>query len=165
MKPAKKASNESVTKERRNKIKSVLPTIHVSNEVLHPARELSNELRLPDGMFTVSDLPQEIRIRAKPYTIYVVNKSDWQVIAVRVGNEEEWTRLPAPIGRTCGGSCQDCAKAGKHAPVYAVDCTADPFDLYLLAQRDNRFVASDPAHIEPNCKSDGITGFCLDFPD
>jgi hypothetical protein len=114
--------------------------------------------------------PSRSTIAAKSFTVYVVNKSSWSIIGVKVGPRGSPIRLPAPVGKTCDGaecdwSCQKLGMALKYAPIHSVACTADPYDLYLLAERDGQFAqSSEPAHIEPKCQESGVW-ICAEFPD
>jgi hypothetical protein len=109
--------------------------------------------------------PSLPKIAARAYTVYVVNKSSWRIIGVKVGARGKPIRLLAPVGKTCDGSCQECGMALKYAPIHSVECTADPYDLYLLAERDGQFAqSSEPARIEPNCQDNGVW-ICAEFPN
>ncbi|MGA2617006.1 MAG: hypothetical protein ABSF26_05295 [Thermoguttaceae bacterium] len=141
------------------------PRVKFSTAILTTLAELPNEWKIASKPYTAASLPDEWRIQAKAFTVYAVNRSNWQIIGVKVGPAGAPIRLPSPVGKTCDDSCEECGKAFKYKPVHCVDCTADPYDLYLLAEHNGRFAQStEPAHIEPNCQDNGVW-ICADFPD
>jgi len=113
---------------------------------------------------TAKSPPPESRIQKNPYIVYVANRSTWEIIGVQVGATGEPLGLPEPIGKTCDDTCDECVRQKQFKWVYSVDCTADPFDIYLHLQNDGRFYRTqNPVRVSPNCDEDGMC-FCFDSP-
>jgi len=106
------------------------------------------------------------------YTVYVVNRSDWTIIAYRTegaGGIGDWSAPPAPIGTNCPDSCEQCGQNGNYGELLTVFLPAEPFKLYLRAERAGQRIESrKPYLIQPAAQDDGrpIHGetICPDFP-
>jgi hypothetical protein len=103
-------------------------------------------------------------LSGQAYSVYVTNKSDWNIIAWKKGVNGTWHYLPEPIKRTCTTSCQDCWRSGKYKLIHTVDCTTDPYDLYLAGERGGAYLYLEPARISPTCQENG-TSVCVDRDD
>jgi len=102
---------------------------------------------------------------ADPYTVFVANRSNWDIIAYRMGTGA-WVHLPRPIGRTCDLECEECFLfPKKYVKLVTVSCITKAFDLHLFVQQagaEPRPVG--PFLITPTCGDDGHP-LCLTMPD
>jgi hypothetical protein len=133
-----------------------------SSQSLNAHRKLSDEWKSSERPYTADSLPHDWRMQAKSYTVYVANRSDWQIIGVKIGDMSY--RLPEPIGKTCDDTCEECLRNQNVKPLYRIECTADPFDLYVYLQNGtDYYVTHNPVRVSPNCQEDGMS-FCVENP-
>jgi spore coat protein A len=102
---------------------------------------------------------------SQTYTVFIVNRSNWTVIGKQVGDTGTPERVIPPVGRTCTASCEECKQNGPRVPLHEVSCSADPFSLYVLFERNGQFARlNPPLPVSPTCDERGVV-FCLEPPD
>jgi hypothetical protein len=84
------------------------------------------------------------------FTVFVVNKTDWKIIAWSVNSPDDWNGVDPPIGRTCNSSLDQCWKNGNYLPLHRFPADSE-FDLYLAADCGGGvYRPLGPRHITPD---------------
>ncbi|SIO34175.1 hypothetical protein SAMN05444166_3928 [Singulisphaera sp. GP187] len=115
---------------------------------------------------TIKELAEDSgTVQAAPFSIRLINSSNWIVEAVRRGDTGDVVPLPTPVGKNCSGSCQDCAAAGIFMPLFTVACNTKSFDVVLILRHPRGFRgASQPLSVSPTCDHEGQI-LCFAAPD
>jgi hypothetical protein len=100
--------------------------------------------------------------KAAVYTIWIINRTNYTIVAFKAGNAA-WFNV-TPIPRTCDlGNCTDCYNAGKGVPLFAVTCTEPAFNLWVMVRDDQgKLFQVGPATVTPSCEFNG-EAVCLDI--
>jgi hypothetical protein len=96
------------------------------------------------------------------FTVYVINRSAWDIAYWKVGDDPNWYKLDPPIGTNCDSDCDDCWTQGHYSMIHSFPSSADPFDLHLKARQGDEY-RDYLIHIKPTPTTDGIA-LCLPIP-
>ncbi len=130
--------------------------------------KLVKNLKLKPNVTTLGKKGEEVAdknapetIREKAYSIVLINRSSYTVVAFKAGNAA-WFNV-TPIPRTCNlGNCKACYDAGAGVPLTAVPCTEKPFDLYVMVRDPGGKMFQAGPCVEPSCDFNG-EAVCLDI--
>ncbi len=108
-----------------------------------PVKLYRTPLRTMDSAFDASSVSEH-------FTVFVVNKTDWKIIAWSVNSPDDWNGVDPPIGRTCNSSLDQCWKNGNYLPLHRFPADSE-FDLYLAADCGGGvYRPLGPRHITPD---------------